>query len=380
MLEGYSAKTQIDSHDAKIVHGNPNQVLAGYPAGTDVRGFTAATVSAGAAMDESGREALPTTTALAGSDGSIGPVDLPMLTSVSRDDTLNQITFHFDHNLNKDASSATASDLGFYTQSGRAVTGESIVTTDLHDVTVQFKSQVRNAVRYFAAAGAVSSARGQDNPPTAVGGRTVVPALRSVSGLVGKTQVRYTFSQPVSSVTASDFIVYTADGQAVPGSGYVKPASNVVQVAFPQIQRYGGSITLAAVKASAVKASDSSQAANTVASMAVGHGSQHALAGMTSGPDLMSASISTSTGQVQYTFNKPINDSATYKAGNFQLVTGAGDVATASAVVGVDGNSITVDFDPTDARAAHTAAVSSAAVSNFQGDTNPLGTVTAQMK
>jgi hypothetical protein len=369
-LSGYSNQARVSSHDAEIVHGHADQVLVGFAPGTDVGGFTAATVAPGAVTGAAGRAEVPATVALGGAHHS-GRLDSPTLTSVASNATLNEVTYHFSHNLRKGRGATEAGKLGFYTAAGRAVPGASIVTIDDHDVTVAFARQVGDAVRFFAELGAVTGARGQGNPPTAVGAATAAPQLIGVSGLVGRTQFRFYFDEPVANVTARDFLVYTPDGQRVAGASYVRPSATVVQVAFPRIQRYGHAITMAALEAGAVEAADSSHAPNPIATQALGT----MPTGSTAGPDVTSVSVDGRTGQVRYTFDTAIDTSKTYRPGDFQLVTDAGDVVAATAVVGIDGHSVLLDFDPTAARVAHAAAVSPAAVRNFRGEPNPLAAV-----
>jgi hypothetical protein len=394
-LSGFSPSARISSQTAKVIHNNgADEVLAGYAPGTDVRGFTAATVAPGAVQVQSGRAGLPGTVALGGSNNK-GTLDLPTLKSAHGNATLNQVTYHFSQNIKNSQSKQgqskqgqsskgglNAKDFGFYTKSGHAVRGSQIVTSDLHDVTVQFPRQVRNAARYFANADAVTSARGLQNVPTATGHATAAPSLADVSDLQGATQFTYTFNQPVSSVTAKDFLVYTAGGKELHGMSYVKPSSTTVKVAFPQIQRYGHAVTAAAVNQGAVKASNSSQAANTVGLDRVGTSSSNSpakatsitkIGGITSGPDLKSVAVDKNTGQVHYTFDKAVDNAKTYQPQHFQLVTDAGDVVAASGVVGVNGKTVTVDFNPTVAASAHDAAVSANAVQSFIEVGNPVG-------
>jgi hypothetical protein len=373
-------------------------VLAGYAPGTDVRGFTAATVVPGAVQVQSGRAGLPGTVALSGSHNT-GTLDLPTLTSAHPNATLNQVTYHFSQNIKNNQAQQgqskqgqqgglNAQDFGFYTRSGHAVHGSSIVTSDLHDVTVEFPHQVRDAARYFANADAVTSARGLQNVPTATGHATAAPSLSDVSGLQGATQFTYTFDQPVSNVSAKEFLAYTAGGKELHGVSYVRPSGTTVKVAFPQIQRYGHAVTAVAVNQGAAQAVNSSKAPNAVGLEQVGSSSSgpHAKAasitkigGITSGPDLTSVKVDARTGQVHYTFDKAIDTSKTYRPQNFQLVTDAGDVVDASGVVGVNGKTVTVDFNPTDAAAAHSGAISANAVQSFIEVGNPVSTASAHM-
>lgn len=364
VLVGFDSDTMIKSQTAQIVHDNPDSVLVGYQPGTDVKAYSLAQIASGVVQNEAGRTNMPTSVPLA--DGqAVDAVAMPLLTAVDANSTLNQVTYHFDRNL--DAKSANAADLGFYTLDGRMVTATSIVTGDLNTVIAQFDHQVQDAVRYFAQAGAVTDDRGVTNPASAIGAPTTAPDLTAVSELIGNTQFEFTFDQPVQNVNAENFSVYTPDGTQVKGASAVQPAPNVVRVAFPAIQEYGQSVTLATVHPDAVASNDGSATGNTIGLHTVGHA-----VGVTAGPALQGVVIDPTTGQIRYVFNKVVDDNEAYDPADFALITAAGDVVPARGFVGVDGNSVLMIFDAAAVKAAHAVTVSSGAVQDFQGDTNPL--------
>ncbi len=285
----------------------------------------------GAVTDESGRTNLPSTVALEGGNVTTGAAAMPKLVAAEANNTLNQVTYRFDRNL--DTEAAQAAQLGFYTLDGRAVTAASIVSGDSNQVIAQFDRQVQDAVRYFAEAGAVTDSRG-----------------------------------PVADVTAANFTVYTPDGAEIPGASAVQPAPNVVRVAFPAIEKYGQTVTVAAVKPDAVKSNDGSATANTVGLRSIGEA-----AGLTSGPDLQSVTIEPSTGQVRYIFDKVLDDDNTYDPANFAVITAAGDIIPARSFVEVEGNSVLLNFNTAAAHAAHAVTLTANAVQDFQGNANPVG-------
>lgn len=372
-LEGYSSNASAHSISAQIIQGNDGAVLAGYQPGTNVKGFTLATVNAGAVQDESQKVNMPDSVPLSGNYDVSAATDGPQLVSVVANPTLEQIQFNFDRQVNK--IDANASDFGFYTMDGTAHDGTSVVTEDNNTVTVKFANDVEHAVAYFADSGSVDGARGIGNLPTSIGTtKTTAPHLAAVSSLIGNTQFDFTFSEPVENVQPSKFHVYTPDGTSYTASGFVQPSPDVIQAAFPSIQKFGHTVSLASVNQDAVQASDGSATPSTVGDLQVA-GSDQATAGHTSGPDLVSASVDNATGQMRLTFDKVIDDDTMYQPSNFSVITDAGAIVPARSFVEVDGDSVVVNFPRNAAEAAHTVTVSHGAVKDFQGDVNQAATV-----
>jgi hypothetical protein len=369
-LSGYATEQSASSMDARIVHGNTNAVLVGFKPGTDVRGFTMATIDNGVVSDESERTNPRAGVALGGTNHTTTVTDAPMLQSATRNNTLGQVVYTFDHNLNTDAANADASHFSFYTLDGKKVVADSIITISNKQVTAQFQNdQVRDAVRYTVDDGAVTDARtGMAGVADSIGGLTSAPGLTAVSPLIGRTQFDFTFSQPVSKVDASNFVVYTADGTAHTASSAVRPSANVVRVAFPDVQKFGTMVTLATAEQGAVQATNGSTAASTPGSDVVGHES-----GLTAGPDLTAVHINRSTGQVRYVFDKAVDDNKTYDPSDFNLVTSSGDVVPANGFVEVRGHSVVLNFDPSDAGSASIASINGGAVQTFEGSPSPIG-------
>lgn len=374
-LQGYNVDTTISSSAAKLVQGNPNSVLAEYPAGTDVARFTLASVDTGVVVDNVNKTNVPSAAPLGGSTASGNVVtDAPALVSVRAIPTLEQVEYTFNQQIDR-KTGGNASSLGFYTLDGRAVTATSAVTAVDNKVTMAFNGQVEDAVLFFAKSGAVKSARGTDSTPSSVGRPTTAPNLSAVSNLIGKTQFDFTFDRPVSGVVADHFSVYSADGQHYVAQGYVQPSADVVRVAFPQIEKFGTHITLGTADDGAAHANDGSNAGSTLGSKSIGTAAISS--GKTSGPDLTSATIDNATGQVRFVFDKTVDDNKTYDAKNFSVVTQSGDIVTARSFVEVDGNTVLVTFDQPVAAAARNVTVSKGAVKDFQGQSNPIGSVRA---
>lgn len=376
-LTGYSQNSSVSSTSAQLVHGNSNDVLAAFPAGTDVQAYTMAVVGQGVVQDNSNEVNVPGSVGLGGSTVTTATgTAAPQLISVVSNPTLEQIQYTFSHNVTKAGGSAqaTAAAFGFYTPDGTAVKGTSVVSSDLSEVTIQFPktNQVQHAVMYYADAGAVKDIQGLTSVPSSTGSLSTAPGLTGVTP-VGKTQFAFTFNEPVGSVDAAKFLVYAADGTQYVGSGYVQPSVDVIQVAFPQIQQFTGLVSEAAAATGAVKANDGSATPSTAGTRSVGAAGP--VSGQTSGPDLVSASVNHTTGQVTLTFDKAINDNITYSPSNFEVITSSGDVQTARAFVEVSGETVVLDFNRSMADAAQYVTALTGAVQTFQGDKNPQGSV-----
>ncbi|MEV4647368.1 hypothetical protein [Saccharopolyspora sp. NPDC049357] len=368
-LSGFATNASVTAQSAQIKSGDTNTVLTEYAPGTDVEAFTVAITDSQAVENESGRTNLPNTVELQGGEGGVSGTDAPRLESARSNDTLDQVTYTFDRNLKEDGGGADASKFGLYTRDGRAIDGQSIVTSNDDTVTVQFDSQVGDGVRQFAKADAVSDTRGVKNAPTSTGEDTTGPNLASISGLVGKTQFDYKFDEPVTAEDAKKFTVYTADGKAIQGDSMVQPSPDTIRVAYPEIQNYGDQISLAAVDEGAAESSDGSATPNAVGDQSVGGDRSGSL---TSGPDLTGSSVDSETGQVRLDFDEKIDDSKEYDKAGFQLVTSAGDRIEARDVVEVDENSVVVSFNRASAEASDSVTIKSNAVQDEQGNGNLL--------
>lgn len=411
-LEGYDVDTSVDSNGAQLVVGDANSVLARYPAGTDIASYTLAGADNGVVQDEARKANIPGMVALGGSS-STGATDAPQLSGIRVDNTLERVTYVFNRQLVRtngpaasqapapessdsseaapeststvppksskatpksatSGSNATAANLGFYTADGRAITAQSIVTVVDNVVTVQFDRQVENGALFFAKAGAVNDARGVANTPSSTGTSTSAPSVTSITP-VSRTQFDFAFDRAVGEIDATKFLVYASDGEQYTAGGFIRPTATVVRVAFPDIQKFTGSITLGAVDDAAAKAIDGSQSANTLASRAIGN--QAVTTGHSSGPDLVSAVVDRNTGQVRFNFDELVNDDLKYDAKSFKIITSSGDVVDATSFVEVSGNSVLVNFDRNVAVAASSVTLSEGAVKNFQTKVSPVGTV-----
>jgi hypothetical protein len=111
--------TKVSSISARLVQGDTNGSLAGYPLGTDVARLTLASVDTGTVADEVGKANIPSSVALGGSAiAGTRATDAPELVSVRAIPSLEQIEYIFSQQIDRRTGSNPA-ELGYYTWTGR---------------------------------------------------------------------------------------------------------------------------------------------------------------------------------------------------------------------------------------------------------------------
>jgi hypothetical protein len=371
-LQGYNAGTKAMAADARLVQGDPSSVLVGFAPGTDLAGYTLASVDIGALNDEAGEANLPGTVPLEGSTaaGSQNLTAGPDLVSMRVINSLDRVVYTYDEQIDEH-NGLDASKYGFYTADGMSVPAKSVVTADDNSVTVAFDRQTEDGVLFWAKQGAAKDLRGLESTPGSIGTSTTAPDLVSVSNVIGQSQFDYTFDAPVTNVDPAKFVVYAADGTAYKATGFARPSADVVRIAIPEIHKFSANMALAAADEGAVKANDGSQVPSTLASRHI----ESSVNGLTAGPWLTSVSMDEAVGQVRFVFDKPVDDDLTYDAKNFMIMTPAGDLVRAASMVEVTGNSILMNFDKNIVHAAHGVVINNGAVSDFQGQKSPARTI-----
>ena len=371
-LQGYNAGTKATAADARLVQGDPSSVLVGFAPGTDLAGYTLASVDIGALNDEAGEANLPGTVPLDGSTAA-GAQNLtagPDLVSMRVINSLDRVVYTYDEQIDEH-NGLDASKYGFYTADGMSVPAKSLVTADDNSVTVAFDRQTEDGVLFWAKQGAAKDLRGLESTPGSIGTGTTAPDLVSVSNVIGQSQFDYTFDAPVTDVDAAKFVVYAADGTAYKATGFARPSADVVRIAIPEIHKFSANMALAAADEGAAKANDGSAVPSTLASRHI----ESSVNGLTAGPWLTSVSMDEAVGQVRFVFDKPVDDDMTYDAKNFMIMTPAGDLVRAASMVEVTGNSILMNFDKNIVHAARGVVINNGAVSDFQGQKSPARTI-----
>jgi hypothetical protein len=379
-LVGFDAAQRVQATSAVLDEDDSNCVIVGYEARTDITSYTLATVDSGGVQARDGESNVQDSVEVAGlgdaGEARRGATSAPELLRVGIDNDVDQAVYVFDENELREGSSA-ADAFGFYTRDGRAVTGASLVSIEDDRAVVEFdEGQLGDAARFFVRGGAVSDQQGVENILAADGGSTAAPDLVSVSA-TSESEYDFTFDESVEETQGSQFFLYTSEGNELTGSTVSRPSPETVRVVFSDAMEISSSIVRAAVGDGAVKGLGASATGSTIGAARVG--GREADQGITSGPDLVSASIETDTGRATFTFDDVLTEDSV-SADGFTLVTESGEEVTAREIVEVTGGEVTgetviVLFDETNAQAARLATVDSGAVKDQQGSGNPLATV-----
>lgn len=374
ILKGFNMDTQASAADARLVQGDPTSVLVGFAPGTDLSRYTLGSVNTGAVQDEAGEANLPGSVPLDGSTvaGSQNLTDGPDLSSVRAVHSLERVVYTYDEQIDE-RNGVEAGRFGYYTADGKSVPATSLITADDNSVTVAFDRQTEDGVLFWASQGAAENLRGIESSPGSIGTSTSAPDLISVSNVIGQSQFDYTFDAPVSTVALDKFVVYAADGKAYRATGFARPSAEVVRIAIPEIHKFSANMALAAADEGAVKTSDRSEVASTLGSRHIG--STSAANGVSAGPWLTSVSMDEAVGQVRFVFDKPLDDNLTHEAGNFMIMTPAGDLVRARSMVEVTGNTILMNFDKNIVSAARGVVIDDEAVADYQGQQSPARTI-----
>lgn len=367
---GYSSQAEETSSSAQLSRGETGDVLVGFPEGTDLDQYSIATVDVDAVRDAVGEGNVLGAVPLDGSDvEGAGLTAAPELVGIRIDDTLNRVTYELDRELEE--SSPSPSDFGYYTLDGEVVEGSTLVTVEDEEVRVDFDEQVDDGVRFFAKSEAVDSRQDLPSIAGSIGEETTSPDLESVDR-EGETRYDYTFTETVTEIDPSRFLVRTDSGRAIEGDGWTRVDGDTVRVYFPELDRVDSDeVALGAVDEDAVVANDGSDAPNTIGSVAVG--SSGPSLGRTSGPDLVDVSADESTGEVEYEFDEQVSDQTDVDAEDFFAVTESGDLVEGSTFVEVDDDRVIIHFPQNVTEAADAYAVDAGAVEDFVGDPSSMG-------
>lgn len=378
VLLGPNPDDEAISESAVLVETDPDSVLVGFKSGTDVRSFSLAAVKTGAVSSRDGKVNLQATADLGGSTGFRGVTAGPDLLWVSINRNKERISYVFDEDLDENLS-PDPQQFGYYTRSGNMHLGDTLISIEKRVVTIEFKradgDNVEDAVRYFVLAGAAKDLQGNDSTPRAVGGRTTKPDLSSARR-IGDTMFDYTFDASVADIEPKEFTVYTATGKSYQGEAYARPDADTVRVIFPQLRYVGDQVVLAAVSSKAAKSAESITSQNTVGAMRLAPAGRND--GGTAGPDLTSVDMDDDTGLVSYHFDEAIDRRVTLDkidARNFTIVSSAGDLLSGISVAAVGTNWVSILFNKDDVEDAQAAAIKAGAVTDDEGNANPIGAV-----
>jgi len=371
---GYQSSASVDGESVRLDQNDQRSVIVGFPAGTDLQAYTAATTDSDVVQTIDLHANVQDAVHLQGGGHGVtaGLTSAPELVSISQNRSLNQIQYTMDQFLDENSGSASA--IGYYTSDGRMHTASSIVSTFNRNIIAQFDAsngdRVENAVRYFVLENAATSKQGQDTITGSLGGATAAPDLSSVATVgTSRTQWLYTFDEPIRNVDPSMFHVYTGDGTKYDATSATIRGTSQVLASFPDVREFKGQVRVATVDSNAVLALVGSDLSNTVGSASVATTST---TNLTSGPDLTSASRDTSSGQVTFHFDTRLDDSSIPDPGNFAVITTSGSVVPGTNVVDIsrDAGTVIVQFDNAAVETAAGVIVNADAVTDFQGSGN----------
>jgi hypothetical protein len=385
---------EVASTEARILAGSSDGVLVAFPAGTDLARSPAVTVALGTVEDNVGRTNVADTVPLTGSvvggeaDGP-APRGGPELLGVEREITLDRVTFAFDRPLEDRAAAVDFTVVGI---DGHVAHGQDVVDVTDRRVLVDFAFPVEHAVRFAVAHGAVRDRFGVSGPVGAVGGATAAPDLQHAVQGPGNVQVDVVFDQPVQDAIATRFVLYDHRGVPHRGATVVRPAPEVVRVAFPDVTGMTPGSTSVATRGGAVRSLGgmvrSSPGATRVtdggpAATAGGADPEAVIVGErkpgpTAGPDPVAWQRDVVTGQLVVEFDERLDHQVRPSPEAFRLVTPAGDVVVADAVVEVTDETVILNANPAIVGAASGLTVASGAVQDRFGGRSAMGTLDAE--
>jgi hypothetical protein len=380
---GPDTSTGATAADVRLDENNTDCVIAGFSAGTDLKGYTVAAVEGGVVTNRDGQRNVADTAALqngrstSGNDRTAGPD----LVRVRVSKNLNEVEYKFDEDLDK--GSADAGSFGFYSKAGGYHTGSSVVSTYNRTVTVKFDSndQVDTGVRWFVTSGGVQDTDGLDNVLGTTTGSTDAPDLTSVSRDSGDTQYDYHFDENVGDLNASDFELFTNDGTKIQANT-INVDGDTVHATFGQdIEDYPNEIVTAAVDPSNASNSSSDSTSDTTDGTlptvgAVSLGSSHVTRdGRTTGPDLIGVEKNANDQQITLTFDEKLDDSTdNTDASGIYLSTSDNRLLQADQITAIKGHKVYVQANKTDIKALEGIVIDAGTVTDKQGNTNALTT------
>jgi hypothetical protein len=367
--------------DVRLDENRDNCVIAGFDSGTDVKSYTMAAVQGGVVKNRDGQRNIADTASL-GSGSSTTKDNRtagPDLVKVRISKNLNRVQYVFDENLEK--GTGNAGDFGFYSKAGGYHTASSVVSVYNKTVTVKFDSndQVDTGDRWFTTSGAVQDDNGTENVLGTTSGTTDAPDLTSVSRDSSDTEYDYKFDENVGSLTASDFLLYTNDGTEIQAEDITTDGDEVHATFSRDIEDYPKDIVLAAVKpANADNADDTSDSSDgtvpTIGSVDVGS-SNVTRRGRTTGPDLLSVSKDADNQRITLTFDEKLDDNQSdTDASGIYLATSDNRLLQADKILSIQDKKVYVKANKTDIKALKGIVIESGAVTDKQGNDNPLTT------
>lgn len=352
----------------------PASLLVAFPPGTDVASFRLAVALAGAVENVRGAGSAPGAVPLAGvpDHGGGGRTVGPELVEVRIRPSLDRADFVFDAALDE-RTAPSPKRFGYHDAAGRVHRGAAVVSVEDRVAVVHFDGrrgdQVEEARRWFVLPGAVRDRTGHPGRLDAVGGPTSAPDLLAVLDAPGATQWDLVFDAPVTGPVGARIHAHTPAGNRYPAATFSRPAATVVRAAFPGVADFGHDVVVVTTGVGAVRATNGFATPATAGARPVGSAPHP---GPTLGPDLGRVEVDDASGQVIFVFDEHVNDRQRPRPGDFRVITASGRQVPARHVVEVTGAAVIVTFDPAALRAARAVVAGAGAVTDFEGQPNPL--------
>jgi hypothetical protein len=381
-LVGPSPGDGKTADDVRLDEDRDHCVVAGFEEGSDLKSYTTASVEGGVVKNRDDQRNIADSTDLDNTHDSTqhNRVAGPDLVKVRISKNLNKAQFVFDENIEK--GSGDAGSFGFYSKSGGYHTGSSVVSTFNRTVTVKFDSndQIDTAQRWFVKGAAVQDDNGTDNVLGTTDSNTDAPDLTNVTRDDSDTEYTYKFDENVGDLEASDFVLYTNDGTEIQAED-INTDGDEVHASYSQdIEDYPKDIVLAGVNPSNAQNDDDTSDASddgTVPTVGVESlGSSNVTrSGRTTGPDLVSVGKNADDERLTLTFDEKLDDSDDQTdASGIYLVTSDNRLLKADRIMSIDGKKAYVKANETDIDALKGIVIEGGAITDEEGNTNPLTT------
>jgi hypothetical protein len=372
VLLGPDVDVEVAAESVDLLVSDPNCLLAGFASGIPVRRYTVAVAEEGAATDLDSRSVsstVPAPDVAPQTRLERGRTSGPDLVAVTLDRTLNRIAFRYDEPLDE---TVVADPRAFrYTlPSGATRRGEQVVAVDDNQVVVSFASSgLEPAARASTLAGAVRDRDGTASPPgveVLQPEGTTTPELVDVEPVAGSDVLfDFTFDGAVGQSVPSRFVLYRPDATPLRAVAVVRPGPAVVRALVPDAE--GARVVLAAAETAAVRDLGTGAAPNEVG--VAGLAAFRAVAGRTTGPDLVSARLGASDSLLTLVFDQPLEDDtdAVNRLG-IVLVLADGRQVPTERLAQVRGREVILLVEPAAAAAARRVVASRGAVTGAGGE------------
>jgi len=347
-LGGYDAFYDSPDPSSVSIVGAGDSILADF-GGTDIdfNSLTYASIGAGTVKGtitnskDNFKDSVRITGATTES-GTAGHTDGPDLVSASRNEDLEQITYTFDQFVDDDNATPDEDAFGYVDVNGVETFGNSIVNVSGNRVIVQFGSDVSDATKAtidndgggVTADQITADGYGGTGPAGATYDAvpfsgTPIPAtpnLVSASIDTNGGSVTYVFDKTITVGLASDFHVFLANGEDVPGTGTPQLLADAksVRVSFA-LQNRNEFAVVAAINDGAVTGATNGVPSTTDGAPIGGNAGAQA-SGYTTAPDAIQALVNPAAGQASVLFD------SRFDAGSLPFDPSAYDLYTADGV------------------------------------------------